>query len=136
MRVIGEAHFDMFATRSIKCCPRAKAQTRRVRALPFYGLVAALFLSGCDWAVLNPKGPVGDGNATLLVNSVAIMLVIVVPTIIATLGVAWWFRSSNQRAFYLPDWEYLRPARIDRVGDSAAHHHTARRSDLDRLVCS
>ena len=56
--------------------------------------------------MLNPKGPIGDGNATLLVDSVAIMLVIVVPTIIATLGVAWWFRSSNQRAFYLPDWEY------------------------------
>ena len=69
-------------------------------------LSASLLLSGCDWAVLNPKGPVGDGNATLLVDSVAIMLVIVVPTIIATLGVAWWFRSSNQRAFYLPDWEY------------------------------
>jgi cytochrome o ubiquinol oxidase subunit II len=63
-------------------------------------------LSGCDWAVLNPKGPVGDGNATILVDSVAIMLAIVVPTIIATLGVAWWFRSSNRSAFYLPDWEY------------------------------
>jgi cytochrome o ubiquinol oxidase subunit II len=69
-------------------------------------LAAALLLGGCDWAVLDPKGPIGDGNATLLVDSVAIMLVIVVPTIIATLGVAWWFRSSNQRAFYLPDWEY------------------------------
>jgi len=69
-------------------------------------LAAALLLCGCDWAVLNPKGPIGDGNATLLVDSVAIMLVIVVPTIVATLGVAWWFRSSNQRAFYLPDWEY------------------------------
>jgi cytochrome o ubiquinol oxidase subunit II len=69
-------------------------------------LAFTLSLGGCDWAVLNPKGPVGDGNATLLVDSVAIMLVIVVPTIIATLGIAWWFRSSNQRAFYLPDWEY------------------------------
>jgi cytochrome o ubiquinol oxidase subunit II len=69
-------------------------------------LTAALFLGGCDWAVLNPKGPIGDGNAMLLVDSVVIMLVIVVPTIIATLGIAWWFRSSNQRAFYLPDWEY------------------------------
>jgi cytochrome o ubiquinol oxidase subunit II len=69
-------------------------------------LTAAAFVGGCDWAVLDPKGPVGDGNATLLVDSVAIMLVIVVPTIIATLGIAWWFRSSNQRAFYLPDWEY------------------------------
>jgi cytochrome o ubiquinol oxidase subunit II len=69
-------------------------------------LTAALSLGGCDWAVLNPKGPIGDGNAMLLVDSVVIMLVIVVPTIIATLGIAWWFRSSNQRAFYLPDWEY------------------------------
>src|ERR1700747_2088334 len=69
-------------------------------------LTAALFLGGCDWAVLNPKGPIGDGNAMLLVDSVVIMLVILVPTIIATLGIAWWFRSSNQRAFYLPDWEY------------------------------
>ena len=48
-------------------------------------LGAALLLSGCDWAVLNPKGPIADGNATLLVDSVAIMLVIVVPTIVATL---------------------------------------------------
>jgi cytochrome o ubiquinol oxidase subunit II len=69
-------------------------------------LAAALFVGGCDWAVLDPKGPIGDGNATLLVDSVAIMLVIVVPTIIATLGIAWWFRSSNRRAFYLPDWEH------------------------------
>jgi cytochrome o ubiquinol oxidase subunit II len=30
----------------------------------------------------------------------------VVPTIVATLGIAWWFRSSNRRAFYLADWEY------------------------------
>jgi cytochrome o ubiquinol oxidase subunit 2 len=69
-------------------------------------LTAAMFLGGCDWAVLNPKGPIGDGNATLLIDSVAIMLAIVVPTIVATLGIAWWFRSSNQRAFYLPDWEH------------------------------
>ena len=68
-------------------------------------LTLAMFLGGCDWAVLDPKGPIGDGNATLLIDSVAIMLVIVVPTIIATLGIAWWFRSSNGRAFYLPDWE-------------------------------
>ena len=81
------------------------ARVRRL-VLRLAPLAAALLLGGCDWAVLNPKGPIGDGNATLLVDSVAIMLVIVVPTIIATLGIAWWFRSSNGRAFYLPDWEY------------------------------
>ena len=83
--------------------PKVPSQRLCLRLAP---LALALSLGGCDWAVLNPKGPIGDGNATLLVDSVAIMLVIVVPTIIATLAIAWWFRSSNGRAFYLPDWEY------------------------------
>ncbi len=69
-------------------------------------LASALLLSGCDWAVLDPKGPIGDANRQLLVDSVAIMLAIVVPTIIAVLGAAWWYRSSNTRAQYLPDFEY------------------------------
>ena len=34
------------------------------------------------------------------------MLAIVVPTILATLAAAWWYRSSNTRAQYLPDFEY------------------------------
>jgi cytochrome o ubiquinol oxidase subunit 2 len=34
------------------------------------------------------------------------MLAIVIPTILATLGVAFWFRSSNLRARYMPDFEY------------------------------
>ena len=34
------------------------------------------------------------------------MLAIVVPTIVATLGCAWWYRSSNTRARYLPEWAY------------------------------
>ena len=80
----------------------------RIRRLAFRlaPLSATLLLSGCDWAVLNPKGPIADGNSTLLVDSVAIMLVIVVPTIVATLAAAWWYRSSNTRARYLPDFEY------------------------------
>jgi cytochrome o ubiquinol oxidase subunit 2 len=63
-------------------------------------------LAGCDWAVLNPKGPVGAANATILIDSVAIMLAIVIPTIVATLACAWWFRASNSRAQYLPDFVY------------------------------
>ena len=34
------------------------------------------------------------------------MLAIVLPTIAATLAFAWWFRASNMRARYLPDWAY------------------------------
>ena len=69
-------------------------------------LAGAFLLSGCDWAVLNPKGPIGDANKQILIDSVAIMLAIVVPTIIATLAAAWWYRASNTRARYLPDFEY------------------------------
>jgi cytochrome o ubiquinol oxidase subunit II len=89
---------------------RSGGARRRLSLIDFAARCAALLgsilVGGCNWAVLDPKGPIGDGNATLLIDSVAIMLVIVVPTIIATLGIAWWFRSSNQRAFYLPDWEH------------------------------
>jgi cytochrome o ubiquinol oxidase subunit II len=35
-----------------------------------------------------------------------IMLAIVIPTIVAILGVAFWFRSSNRRARYRPDFAY------------------------------
>ena len=34
------------------------------------------------------------------------MLAIVIPTILATLGVAFWFRASNARARYRPDFAY------------------------------
>ncbi|HLZ64676.1 MAG TPA: ubiquinol oxidase subunit II [Aliidongia sp.] len=70
------------------------------------GLAFAAFLGGCSSGVMDPQGPVGSAEKTILFNSLGIMLAIVVPTIFATLGVAWWFRASNTRAHYLPDWEY------------------------------
>jgi cytochrome o ubiquinol oxidase subunit 2 len=62
-------------------------------------------LAGCG-GVLDPRGPVGASAKLILIDSMAIMLVIVVPTILATLGFAWWFRASNSRAIYRPDWEF------------------------------
>jgi cytochrome o ubiquinol oxidase subunit II len=35
------------------------------------------------------------------------MLAIVIPTILATLVVAWWYRASHARARYLSEWEYF-----------------------------
>ncbi len=48
----------------------------------------------------------GQAERTILIDSLAIMLAIVVPTILATFAFAWWFRASNTRARYRPDWEY------------------------------
>ena len=45
-------------------------------------------------------------NKTLLIDSLVIMLCIVVPTILATLAFAWWFRAGNPRAARLPNWAY------------------------------
>jgi len=69
-------------------------------------LIGAAALSGCSEGVLDPKGPIAAAEREILFNSLAIMLAIVVPTILATLGVAFWFRSSNRRARYRPDFTY------------------------------
>lgn len=63
-------------------------------------------LSGCHYAVLSPAGPVAAGDRMIMLDSLAIMLVIVVPTVIATLAVGWWFRASNRRARYRPAFTY------------------------------
>ena len=69
---------------------------------------AGLFLlaSGCNRGILDPVGPVGAAEKTILINSTAIMLAIIIPTMIATVAFAWWFRRGNTKATYRPDWEY------------------------------
>jgi cytochrome o ubiquinol oxidase subunit 2 len=75
-----------------------------------YRLFALVLLSatlgGCSDGVLDPKGPIAAAERLILFNSLGIMLAIVIPTILATLAVAFWFRASNWRAAYLPDFEY------------------------------
>ncbi|WP_050044018.1 ubiquinol oxidase subunit II [Bradyrhizobium sp. LTSPM299] len=76
-----------------------------------YGLVAAVLigvatLGGCAEGVLDPKGPIAAADRQILLNSLGIMLAIVIPVIVATLGVAFWFRASNERARYRPDFAY------------------------------
>ena len=61
-------------------------------------LVIPLTLEGCRTAVLSPAGPIGAANRTILLDALVIMLAIVVPTILAILAFAWWFRDSNKRA--------------------------------------
>ena len=68
--------------------------------------VLLLPLASCHTAVLSPVGPVGEGNRIVLLDSLVIMLAIVIPTIVAIFAFAYWFRASNTRARYLPDWGY------------------------------
>jgi cytochrome o ubiquinol oxidase subunit II len=60
---------------------------------------AAVLVASCQQTgVLDPQGPIASAELLLLLNSTAIMLVVVLPVILATLGFAWWYRSSNARA--------------------------------------
>src|SRR3984885_25263 len=54
--------------------------------------------------IFDPQGPIAAANRTILIDSVAIMLTIIVPTIAAIFAFAFWFRQSNSRAVYHPDW--------------------------------
>jgi cytochrome o ubiquinol oxidase subunit II len=69
-------------------------------------LLAPVVLTACEPGVLDPQGAVGIANKTILIDSLAIMLAIVLPTIAATLGFAWWYRASNSKARYRPDFVY------------------------------
>jgi cytochrome o ubiquinol oxidase subunit 2 len=79
---------------------------RSPRSARWAAILATVLLSGCQSAVLDPRGVVGLADKTILIDSLAIMLAIVVPTITATLVFAWWFRAGNTRATYLPDFHY------------------------------
>lgn len=56
--------------------------------------------------IFDPQGPIAAAEKTILIDSIAIMLAIVIPTIIAILAFAFWFRQSNSKAEYMPDFAY------------------------------
>ena len=74
----------------------------RLTAISF----CALALSACKTTVLDPQGPIGAAEKSILIDSLAIMLAIVAPTIVAIFAFAWWFRASNSKARHLPAWAY------------------------------
>jgi cytochrome o ubiquinol oxidase subunit II len=73
------------------------------RLLPLAG---AVLLGGCDWAVLDPKGPIGVQERSIIATATWLMLIIVVPVVLMTGAFAWRYRASNASARYSPDWDY------------------------------
>jgi len=81
--------------------------TRLPRVGIFAALPAVCLLASCRSAgVLDPEGPISSAERLILLNATAIMLVVVLPVIVLTLAFAWWYRASNARAAYQPDWSY------------------------------
>jgi cytochrome o ubiquinol oxidase subunit II len=81
---------------------------RRRRIVPLLSVGCIAFPSAsCQSAgVLDPQGPIASAERLLLINSTAIMLVVIVPVVLATLAFAWWYRSSNPRAVRSPHVAY------------------------------
>ena len=69
-------------------------------------LALCMLLCGCGAGVLDPAGPVGQGDRTIFLDAFAVMLLIVVPTLAATVLFAWHYRASNDKAVYRPRWDY------------------------------
>ena len=85
------------------------SRSRQLRRSAACGAVmtAAALLGACRRAgILDPRGPVSGAERLILLNATGIMLVVVVPVIMITLAFAWWYRASNKKAAYEPEWSY------------------------------
>ena len=69
-------------------------------------VVGCMTLASCAEGPLDPQGPIGQAERTILFDATAVMLAVVVPVIVLTLVFTWWFRAGNRRASYRPEWEY------------------------------
>jgi cytochrome o ubiquinol oxidase subunit 2 len=63
----------------------------------------ATLLSGCKGGILDPKGPIGADEKSLILTATFLMLLVVVPVIVMTLVFAWKYRASNSAAVYTPN---------------------------------
>ncbi|EKE76760.1 ubiquinol oxidase subunit II [Gallaecimonas xiamenensis] len=67
----------------------------------------AFLLAGCeDMVLMNPKGPIGEGEKSLILTATWLMLLVVIPVIIMTIAFAWRYRASNTKATYKPKWDH------------------------------
>ncbi|GAA5644807.1 ubiquinol oxidase subunit II [Vibrio proteolyticus] len=67
---------------------------------------AILLLSGCDSALLNPKGAIGVQEKELIITSLVLMLIVVIPVILMTIYFSFKYRASNTDEEYAPEWSH------------------------------
>ena len=84
-----------------------KALARCVPKSAWLSVLPFASLSGCAGpSVLSPHGTVAAANRAILLNSLCVMLVVVIPTIAGVGLFAWWFRASNSKARYRPNFAF------------------------------
>lgn len=66
-------------------------------------LVAVVWLSGANIAVMNPQGLIAHKQRDLIIVATLLMMIVVIPVYILTFGIAWKYRASNKKAKYSPN---------------------------------
>ncbi|WP_374587355.1 ubiquinol oxidase subunit II [Ideonella dechloratans] len=82
------------------------SNSRPTRWLGVGSALLATLLSGCKGGILDPKGPIGADEKSLILTATFLMLLVVVPVIVMTLVFAWKYRASNTAAVYTPKWAH------------------------------
>jgi cytochrome o ubiquinol oxidase subunit II len=81
--------------------------SRYKRIISRVGVLMAVFmLSGCQFALLDPKGEVGVQVKELIITALLLMLIVVIPVILMTIYFAYKYRSSNSQQEYAPEWSH------------------------------
>ncbi|MDW2210586.1 ubiquinol oxidase subunit II, partial [Vibrio sp. 2025] len=65
-----------------------------------------LLLSGCNSALLDPKGAIGVQEKELIITALLLMLIVVIPVILMTIYFAYRYRASNTDEEYAPEWSH------------------------------
>jgi cytochrome o ubiquinol oxidase subunit II len=84
------------------------AAQRKLRRLASIAALLATtpLLGGCQIALLDPEGPIGAQEKSIIILATCLMLIVVVPVIAMTLAFAWRYRESNRAATFTPDWSH------------------------------
>ncbi|KQN63128.1 cytochrome o ubiquinol oxidase subunit II [Erwinia sp. E602] len=77
------------------------------KSLGIFSLIAGtILLSGCDSALLNPKGQVALEQRSLILTAFGLMMIVVIPAVLMAVVFAWKYRASNTNAKYSPNWSH------------------------------
>lgn len=99
---------------------RAKKSNTRRRNSVIAAVISGLILLGVavryvyvtPIPVLQPAGPIADGQRELLITACLLMLLIVIPVLTLAFTFAWRYRESNKKAKYAPNWDHNRAFEI------------------------
>jgi len=76
------------------------------KALLLFILVSCSLLSGCELALFDPKGPIGEQAKDLIILSVALLSIVIIPVLFMSIYFPYKYRKSNDKNEYKPKWEH------------------------------